>query len=195
MIKREKPKAGEFYYHFKKKLYQIVGVAYHSETKEELVVYQALYGDYSMYVRPLEMFMSEVDREKYPLVTQTYRFEKIEQNQIKQLLENKTIEENELEKGQGSTIEKSNVLVEKSDENSLGRRGSDILLKILESNSYREKLELIEKYQEQLTESMLDSIAISMDIYLEDSCIEEKYYNIKRCIEAHLKYEGNRMRF
>lgn len=60
-----------------KYLYEIIGVALHSEAREPMMVYRPLYDDGGLYVRPLEMFLSEVDHEKYPDVKQKYRFEKV----------------------------------------------------------------------------------------------------------------------
>ena len=83
-------KPGDIVRHFKREtlneeelrankyLYEIVGVAVHSETREEMMVYRALYDEGGMYVRPLQMFMEETDHVKYPEIKQKYRFEKVE---------------------------------------------------------------------------------------------------------------------
>lgn len=72
-MNRIKTKA--IYRHFKGDLYFVEDIAIHSETQEKYVVYRALYGNTKLYVRPYDMFASEVNHKKYPDVKQTYRFE------------------------------------------------------------------------------------------------------------------------
>jgi len=68
-------KAGSCYRHFKGNTYRVLAIAQHTETDEKMVVYQALYGSGKIYVRPYDMFCSEVDLTKYPNCKQKYRFE------------------------------------------------------------------------------------------------------------------------
>ena len=75
---------GGTYRHFKGNLYKVLLVAYDSETNNDeepkkLVVYESLYGDHKVWVRPYDMFLSKVDKEKYPDVEQVYRFQYIEE--------------------------------------------------------------------------------------------------------------------
>lgn len=73
---REIPKSGEVWKHFKGSLYQIIECpVIHTETDERMVCYRALYGHHAAFVRPVNMFMEEVDHEKYPEIKQKFRFE------------------------------------------------------------------------------------------------------------------------
>ena len=68
-------KINGIYKHFKGDYYIVEDIANHSETKEKYVVYRRLYGEGDLWMREMNMFLSEVDHKKYPNVEQKYRFE------------------------------------------------------------------------------------------------------------------------
>lgn len=69
---------GRFYRHFRGNLYQVIGIATHTETEEKLVIYRAQYGKRGLFARPYHMFAEEIDRNQYPEASQKYRFELVD---------------------------------------------------------------------------------------------------------------------
>ena len=191
------PQANQIYRHFKGNLYRIVTVAEHTESGEQLVIYQALYGDYKVFARPLSMFMSEVDREKYPNVTQKMRFEPVEQV-IQPVVTSATYE----------AEEEQTVIVPASTENVMEEVSSvqsgvkteeenitiDPLLEAyLDTDSYREKLNILHGLQHRITEHMLNTMAIVIDFELPEGDIQTKYDALNDCLLTKEKYECNRI--
>lgn len=182
-----RPQAGEIYRHFKNKMYQIVGVAKHSETREEMVVYQALYGDYSLYVRPLEMFVSEVDHVKYPDVTQKYRFEKIEKDTLEPAcLDQKTQEEAAEPRNTPSgalTTNYSNMTLEER---------FDLFL---DSDDYEEKYKILMSMDGEITDHMIDNLAVVMDVTIPDGALAKRYDALLYALRTRGRFEtGARLR-
>lgn len=175
---------GEFYRHFKDRLYQIVAVAEHSETGEKMVVYQALYGDYRIYVRPYEMFVSEVDHEKYPQAAQRYRFERVEMG---------TAGDNEPEKETvkdhgGRTNDAANA------DNADNAGINPILGEFLDAETMQDKMHIMVFYRNQMDEELLNSIAISLDLVLDKKPLQAQYDEIMKCLTMKQKFEYSRNR-
>lgn len=79
-------KLNTIYRHFKGDNYLVMDVVIDSETGKDMVLYKGLYEDCPTYVRPLDMFLSEVDHDKYPEIEQKYRFEEITIDSVKKVL-------------------------------------------------------------------------------------------------------------
>lgn len=155
---------GQFYRHFKDRLYQVLAVAEHSETGEQMVVYQALYGDFGIYVRPYAMFAGEVDHQKYPEVTQRYRFEQVELSKS----------------GKAEETQTDGI--------------NPILLEFLEADTLEEKMHILAFYRNKVDENLLNSIAISLDLVVEKKAVQEQYDEIMNCLSTMERFECNRLR-
>ena len=149
---RPDPKENEVYRHFKGNLYQIVTLATHSETRETMVIYRALYGEGGVYARPLDMFMSEVDKSKYPDASQQYRFEKTDSM---------------LDPG---------------------------LMEFLDAETYQERIQILAHLRPRITDSMINTMAVSLDLDIKDGKTEDRYDELMGCLETHAKYECLRLR-
>lgn len=198
-----RPVPGEFYRHFKNKYYQIIGIAKYSETKEEMVVYQALYDDFGMYVRPLWMFVSEVDHIKYPTVTQKYRFEKVEASEIGkivdtgyQAVQTHTFPEVTVKEDIAPKMEAVAPKMEVKTQEEIDEDGAinPILMQFLEEETYDDKLKYLNVVQKKLTDDVIDAMAASIDVVVPEGDIDSRYQSLKSCLVAHAKYEITRLR-
>lgn len=183
---------GGFYRHFKDKLYQVKGTAIHSETKEKMVIYQGLYGSYEMYVRPYDMFLSEVDHIKYPDVVQKYRFELIDIKTGKSLEadyeeNNQNMESEKLEELEESKESEKSEELEESEEDSK-------LIRFLDAYDYKEKLDILTSMRGELNDGLIDIMAESIEVAVPEGDITDRYNSLRKCLMAHTKYEGLRLR-
>lgn len=181
-----------FYQHFKGKLYQVRGIAYHSETSEKMVVYQALYGDYAMYVRPFEQFMSEVEHSKYPEVTQKYRFVQVH------IGGNHDDKPNAEAAGKSERVLEQRVSQEINEELEQQEFEDGLvdarLLQFLDAETYNEKLNVLTYLRSGLDDKIIDAMGASMDAEIPAGSVEERYRSLRSVIMTHCKYECTRLR-
>lgn len=212
------PKPHEIYKHFKGNLYQVVTIAEHSETGEQLVIYQALYGDFKTYARPLAMFTGEVDRQRYPEVTQRFRFELQGTDADRQIRETEaagvehpvstqtTVTASQPAAAQATPIVAQNIAAQatataaqtiiapvspaEDEEPAL----DPLVLEFLDADSYEEKLNILAGLHHRITNEMITTMAISCDIEVNDGEPEERYEELKNCLLTMEKFECNRLR-
>ena len=169
-----------------------------------MVVYQALYGDYRVYVRPYEMFVSEVDHEKYPQVTQKYRFELAELSETEKPVYEKALlqdgmPQKDASRGEdGPALEKTCRKEKETAQGSPLQTGdgsvNPILLEFLDAETLEEKLHIMIFGRNQMDDNLLNSIAISLDLVVDEKSTQEKYDEILNCLSMMERFECNRLR-
>ena len=207
------PKPHEIYKHFKGNLYQIVTIAQHSETGEQLVIYQAMYGDFKTYARPLAMFISEVDKVKYPEVAQRFRFELQGADADRQTRETDASSGAQMTTAQGEATQKVPTATARPAAPSQPAAASfqptiassrpaeeeepaldPLVLEFLDADSYEEKLNILAGLHHRITDEMITTMAIACDIEVNDGETEERYEELKNCLLTMEKFECNRLR-
>ena len=201
---RPNPKPQEMYRHFKGNIYQIRCLARHSETGEQMVVYQAMYDTFQIYVRPLSMFMDEVDRIKYPDAKQTYRFELLQDL------------EDETESGpvQGTAAPAASARQEtpmqETPTTATAQQAAPAapirqtaeeqvnidpqVMEFLDADTYEQRLTVLASLRHRITDDMINTMAAAVDLEIKDGDVAERYEEFKNCLLTFKKYECSRLR-
>ena len=192
------PQAGEIYQHFKGKLYRIVTLATHTETGEQLVIYQALYGEFQVFARPLSMFLEKVDPEKYPDAAGKDRFMRIPMAEAAAVPQPVPAPSENPVEPRPAAMSSENPVEPRpaaaSSESPVEPHPDPGLLAFLDADSYEEKLEVFASLEGKVDLHMLNAIAASLDLELSEGSLEEQYDTLKSCLMTLERYECNRLR-
>ncbi len=233
---RANPRPQEMYRHFKGNIYQIRCLAKHSETREMMVVYQAMYGTFDIYVRPLDMFMEEVDHVKYPDIKQKYRFELLQDTEAWQTepTNGQTDEPRKVEASraelsaqtdmpgkakvfQAESVSQTQIRaavdlpmadchkggeyasmqadgLEQTTESDEQLHIDPLVMEFLDAGTYEQRLNILAALRHRITNEMINTMAVSVDLEIKDGDVQERYEELKRCLLTFEKYECNRLR-
>ena len=171
---RDLPRPGQVYRHFKGNIYRIITIASHSETGEILVIYKRDDTEEKAYARPLDMFMSEVDRKKYPDVRDRYRFTLLQDTGDGSIRAGDAGPAHGYEAGQGDGLD-------------------PMLEAFLDADTISKKVDIFYDMKKVADESILSAVASSLDLEISGT-VEQKAEEILRALKAKEKYESNRLR-
>ncbi|MCR5320290.1 MAG: DUF1653 domain-containing protein [Lachnospiraceae bacterium] len=192
------PEINKVYRHFKGNYYRVVAIAIHSETREELVIYQALYGDGGIYARPLTMFTSPVDHVKYPEVEQELRFQPVDDPVI--------LKPDEAVKlgsqyaaaqttGAPKVAEPVKTVSAPKPQEPGDETVHPAVIEYLDADTYGEKLRVLCSVRDDITKSMLETMAIAIDVQLNDEDdLEAQFEDLKYCLSNKERFECTRLR-
>ena len=191
------PQPNEIYQHFKGNLYRVVTLAKHADTGERMVIYQALYGDFEIWARPLREFTGRVDERKHPEAAGRQRFTLLPQIMGQDGL-NPPAASDLPEDAAGRALSAAGA--EEASGPAAPPSGEEepaldpMLMAFLDADSYEEKLAIFTDMRGRVTDDMLTTMAVALDIDLKEGELMERYEELKNCIVMLEKYECTRLR-
>ncbi|MBQ9764691.1 MAG: DUF1653 domain-containing protein [Lachnospiraceae bacterium] len=181
-------RTGELYRHYKGNIYQIVaGLATHTETNEEVVVYQALYGDYKVYVRPLSMFFETVCDENGNKVP---RFAKFGTDNVTPLAVNNVV----LQESENKVADRTVGEMSNSTDEEVCEGVNPMLIKFLDADSIEEKLEILNDMRKTIDDKTISDIGVSMDLVIEEGPLEDRLSHLEYYLKTRARFEASRLR-
>lgn len=196
---RHNPKPQEMYRHFKGNLYQIRCLARNSETRELMVVYQAMYDTFEIYVRPLSMFMEEVDHDKYPEVRQKYRFELLQDideavDPYETQAVKPAVNAQETQPVKPADNVQETQPQERVEEPEEQINIDPLVLEFLDANTYEQRVNILTSLRNRITDEMINTMAVAVDLEIKEGDVADRYEELRNCLLTFEKYEGNRLR-
>lgn len=172
-------RAGEFFQSKHNNLYQVITVATHAETRQKLVVYQELFGTFSVYALPIEIFFSDFIKQSEP---------KLQVDSTKKTVEQKSTEMREEQqdskvKPQRDKLDNKYCFI---DEN------PKTLMDFLDATTDQERLNILHQMQSYIDSYTLDSITVSLDYVPYGTSLDERFYSVCKYLEMKINYESRR---
>ncbi len=183
---RKDPRPFEKYRHFKGKDYQVITLAKDASDGRDIVVYQALYPPYQMFVRSLREFMSDVDRKKYPDVMQKERFALIKWDG--------EVAATYIKPEEPDTKEKSESKAEEVFEDEAKDIPDPNLIKFLDAETVEDKLSVLHEIGPMLTPQLLTPIELSLGMEPSEQSVDERLAFIKKTLVTRSQFEKDRLR-
>ena len=175
-----------------------------------MVVYQAMYDTFQIYVRPLAMFMEEIDADQYPEARQKYRFELLQDMELtssfcpqdavcpkpvctehtEQGPEQDGDEEGQTEEQETDELQACGQTAESEEQLQI----DPLVMEFLDADTYEQRLNILAALRHRITDEMINTMAVAVDLEIKDGEVEERYEELKSCLLTFEKYECNRLR-
>ena len=172
-MERHIPRPVEQYLQFEHKPCPILCIAIDAKTRQKMVVYQELYGEFERFVMPLELFMGEVDKEKYPKAEQKYLCEYVERIPETQTRDPDT----------GASSEETDSGEEQA---------NPVLLEFLDVDTLEEKYQILKSLRNSITDRLIDDFAVVLDLVIPEEDTDSRYQQLLNSVRTKQKYESNR---